>query len=696
MALTPPDLDDRTFQQIVVEATERIPAYFDGWTDRSPSDPGMTLIELFAWMTEIILYRQNQLPDWLTVKMMQLFGMNLDEATAAQTAVTFQFASLPQAKETIDMGTEVATTQTEMQPAIIFSTDQPLTIHPDNQLKWVILKRQEAENKLTKIEVTHQEDEKQPVPVPIHDTVFSQQPVGGDAIYFGFARDVSHYLLHFHFECHGADGIDTTRPPYVWEGATHDVNGEVKWTAVTLGPNEDETLGLFVPGRMIVHLAALSQLTLEELDNDPLYWVRLRVRHENEYPDAQTRPFTQSPRVVQLEISSMGGTVMASHAEIVKREFLGYSDGTPGQRFWLQASPILRPEPEKGETLCVQLNNQANGRAADEQIWYWAKNFSDDVPIPNATKPVKHTDRKIFTLDTGSGEIRLPPAQTDAQGNVQRYGTIPPRGAALWFNQYRHGGGKAGNVPAYALNTLKTAIPNVDLVYNRQAATGGQDQEPLDIAKLRAPALLHAQNRAVTAADYEYLAARAGVPLGRVKCLQPEPGWVESVDPGTVYLFVLPNVQNTAQQLRRNMLAMPAADRQKIQAYLDERRLLTTRLHVANPEIIWVQVHLTCKVHPGTDRKQLEQEIRERLYRHLNPLNNDDEPEQTGWPFGQDLYTYDVYSYLQGIPNLLAVPEITLYRPLPEGRERLHQNRLPVPPHAVLALDNCFIKIEMA
>jgi predicted phage baseplate assembly protein len=205
MALTPPNLDDRTFQQIVDEAKKRIPAYFDGWTDYNVSDPGITLIELFAWMTEIILYRQNQLPDWLTVKMMQLFGMNLDEAKAAQTAVTFQFAApVKESKIEIPAATEVATTQTETQPSIIFSTEQQLTIYPAN-VSQTILKRQAADAPI----------------IPITDEqeigyLFSQEPQPDDAIYFGFTQDISHHLLHFFFHCEEEEraiGHLSTHPP---------------------------------------------------------------------------------------------------------------------------------------------------------------------------------------------------------------------------------------------------------------------------------------------------------------------------------------------------------------------------------------------------------------------------------------------------------------------------------------------------
>lgn len=677
MALTPPNLDDRTFQQLVDEAKKRIPAYFDGWTDQLLSDPGITLIELFAWMMEIILYRQNQLPDFLTVKMMQLFGMNLDEAKAAQTAVTFQLsAPVKENYFEIPAATEVATTQTETQPSIIFSTEQKLIVYPANVAQ-TILKRQAAENPTTTLDDTQE-----------IGSLFSQEPLPDDAIYFGFDQDMSHHLLHFFFECdpkYGTDGIDTTRPPYVWEGATRDENGDVSWTAVSLQPHEDETRGLLQPGRMIVHAPTLQQL-LVDVGKEPRYWLRLRVLHEHEYPHPTTRKFTQSPRLIRCQVSSMGGSVLATHAEIIKDEFLGYSDGTPGQRFWLQAAPLLRPDTGRKETLTVKPDGK------DEMTWTLAPDFGHLQAEGGSTARQKFAERQIFTLDTNGGELRLPPAQTDAQGNVQRYGAIPPRQSTLWFKEYRHGGGAVGNVGAYALNTLKTAVPTVNLVYNREAASGGKDQEPIELAKLRAPALLHAQNRAVTAADFEHLATRADVAVGRVKCLQHEPGWVEAVDPGTVYLFVLPELDEPEKPLTRTRLTMPAEARQKIKTYLDERRLLTTRLHVASPEIIWVQVNLTCKVRQGTNLKRIEQDVKERLYAYLNPLVGG--PAKTGWPFGQDLYTYDVYTCLQGVPNLLAIPEITLYRPRPDGPERLRENKLPVPPHAVLALDSCYLKFE--
>ena len=83
MALVAPKLDDRTFQDIVDEAKKRIPHYCKEWTDHNVSDPGVTLIELFAWMTDIVLYRMNQVPDLHYLQFMEMMGTKLQEPVPA-------------------------------------------------------------------------------------------------------------------------------------------------------------------------------------------------------------------------------------------------------------------------------------------------------------------------------------------------------------------------------------------------------------------------------------------------------------------------------------------------------------------------------------------------------------------------------------------------------------------------------------
>jgi len=60
MTLPLPNLDDRSYADLVAEARSLIPIECPEWTDHNPSDTGIILIELLAWLTELTLYRVNQ------------------------------------------------------------------------------------------------------------------------------------------------------------------------------------------------------------------------------------------------------------------------------------------------------------------------------------------------------------------------------------------------------------------------------------------------------------------------------------------------------------------------------------------------------------------------------------------------------------------------------------------------------------
>ncbi|MFQ5436735.1 MAG: putative baseplate assembly protein, partial [Anaerolineae bacterium] len=172
----------------------------------------------------------------------------------------------------------------------------------------------------------------------------------------------------------------------------------------------------------------------------------------------------------------------------------------------------------------------------EPETWTEAPDFAD-----------ADTQSRHFTLDSVTGEVRLGPAVRQPDGTMKLYGAVPPRGANLIFARYRYGGGQEGNVQTGILNTLKTAIPYIARVANREPAWGGLDAETLESAKMRAPALLRSRDRAVTEADFEFLARQAlPAAIGRVKCLQPRPSEAGRVLPGQVYVLVIPRVPNPA------------------------------------------------------------------------------------------------------------------------------------------------------
>src|ERR671924_1756193 len=72
-----PKLDDRTYADIVAEAVRLIPRYCPEWTNHNPSDPGITLLELYAWMTEMVIYRLNKVPEKNFLTFLDLIGVRL-------------------------------------------------------------------------------------------------------------------------------------------------------------------------------------------------------------------------------------------------------------------------------------------------------------------------------------------------------------------------------------------------------------------------------------------------------------------------------------------------------------------------------------------------------------------------------------------------------------------------------------------
>jgi len=74
MSIPIPDLDDRSFDDLMKEALSLIPIYNKEWTNHNPTDPGITLLELFAWLCEMVIYRVNRVPDESYINFLKLLS----------------------------------------------------------------------------------------------------------------------------------------------------------------------------------------------------------------------------------------------------------------------------------------------------------------------------------------------------------------------------------------------------------------------------------------------------------------------------------------------------------------------------------------------------------------------------------------------------------------------------------------------
>src|SRR5512134_699929 len=92
MPISPPSLDDRRFDDLVDELLARIPAHTPEWTNPRLGDPGRTLIELFAWLGDSLLYRANLIPERQRLVFLKLLGQQLKPALPATGMVGLAYA----------------------------------------------------------------------------------------------------------------------------------------------------------------------------------------------------------------------------------------------------------------------------------------------------------------------------------------------------------------------------------------------------------------------------------------------------------------------------------------------------------------------------------------------------------------------------------------------------------------------------
>ncbi len=122
MSLPVPKLDDRAFDDLIEEAKRRILATCPQWTDFNASDPGMTLVDVMAWMTEIILYRLNRVPERNYIKLLELMGLRLKPAEPARAWVKFNVTGSEAKDQVVKAGTVLSTARKEGEEPVPFET----------------------------------------------------------------------------------------------------------------------------------------------------------------------------------------------------------------------------------------------------------------------------------------------------------------------------------------------------------------------------------------------------------------------------------------------------------------------------------------------------------------------------------------------------------------------------------------------
>lgn len=627
-------LDDRSFQDIVNEARGRIAQRCPEWTDHNVANPGIVLTELFAWMTEMTIYRLNRVPDKLHIRLLDLLGIKLHPPIAATSDLRFRLGAPPTEPVQLPAGeTEVATRRTADEPSTVFRTTVETTIPPARPTAYAT----ECNGRFGTVRVSDGVAE----PPAAERHPFGKPPTPGDALYLGFDESLARLVVQVDVDCSqaGGAGIRPSDPPLRWEVSTGDGWAEAEVL--------DDRTGGFNHGAGVIELQLPDRHRPAAVGKRRAHWLRCRVDERTR--SGEKASYAAPPEIYRITAAPIGALVPAMHAEQVSDEALGESDGTPAQSFRVRQDPML--PLETGETLEVLEPGER-----DWCPWELRESFADSGP----------TDRH-FGLDPASGTVELGPSVRDVDGNWRQHGAIPQKGALLRLSRYRHGGGQRGNVAAGQLTQLRRAIPGVANVVNPQPARGGVDPETLDAARRRAGLELRTCGRAVTSSDFERLAVSATPRVARAVCVPPagdEP----------VRVRVLPRVEPAARQLSADELATGDDLLEEVAAFLDDRRLLGTTIEVAPPALRGVSFVADVESTRGADRDRVASDVATALYTYVNPLvgGSIDGPGE-GWPFGRTLNLGELYGIVHRVPGVEFVRILRMYETDLETGERSSQ-----------------------
>src|SRR3981189_1736630 len=107
MSLPVPNLDHRSWNQLAAGAVRLIPRYTPEWTNHNTSDPGVTLLELYAWMTEMVIYRLHKVPEKNFLTFLALIGVRLKPPEPARVVLELTPSEGADGELTVKKGTQV-------------------------------------------------------------------------------------------------------------------------------------------------------------------------------------------------------------------------------------------------------------------------------------------------------------------------------------------------------------------------------------------------------------------------------------------------------------------------------------------------------------------------------------------------------------------------------------------------------------
>lgn len=652
MPLPLPKLDSRTWEELVSEGRTLIPRRAPGWTDHNLHDPGITLMELFAWLAEMLLFRLDRVSPAAVRAFLRLVGVRPRPAGVAATAVAIRLPA-GSAPLTLAPRTQVTDGQTT-----VFEAPAPLTVSPawlDLQPAGVYRGQLRTRTKGQVFDQTAANATRgrlfwalgaSPEPGSALEIGFDQLPAAPGSslsLYMWTESWATDPALAGRIEQEWAEASAACTPPTPVPGPECEEIGLEPTPAPTPAPRPsgppgwwfhysartiweyasaggswlalevatDATRALTLSGSIVLGIPADQAGDRAWAVSDGRYWLRCRLdRGTYECP----------PRLAAIAVNAMP----VRHAATTSaEEWLGRSRGQAKQTYQLAKAPVVAGTT----TLRLSL-----GSLVDDG-WHEIIEWDDSGPADMQ-----------YRLDPLAGTVTFGDGRT---------GAVVPDGFDIWALSYQVGGGPAGNVPAGLLSGLVNP-PMAGLeVAQPFPAVGGSPAETLDRAHGRALDDLAGPARGVTVTDLEALAMQTpSVPIARAKAWPAyHPSYPCLTVPGAVTVVVLPACGTPPR---------PGVDfLREVQLFLERRRPLTTNVQVVGPS--YVKVMVTANLHVARNGATMAaRNAQEALDQFFDPLEGGSDGK--GWPFGRDVLSSEVLARLSAVPGVEFVDGLLIAR----------------------------------
>lgn len=723
MPLPEPTVDHRSYRQLVTEALSRVPAHTPEWTHLGDADPGVTLLQLFAFMGESVIYRANRIPERNRRKFLRLLGIPLRAAEAAEGLVSF---SIPRGRleaVTLESDRELFAGQ------VPFRTDQGLDVLPVEGRIYTKSpldprRRAEVESLYRRLHASLEVDGAQ---LDFYETRPYATPDSGVTLpVLDFARQTSPPA-----EPDEAAAPTATAAATEASAAAGDTSGTIDgalWLALLARPREDpDAVRKILAGRVLTLgvLPALDadgcvlggsagdsvpSLVFEHPDVGSSTAGSPRYRRLTPRGDAD---LLARPGVVELPLPTQAdelrtwqelgpqlagtGGYPPSLEETDEQERLvtwiriRLPESAPGQGAaglaarvsWvginaarvLQRASVLGEllprgtgEPDQVATL-TQTPVLVDTVAVSVNGEPWQR--IDDLAAAGPEVP-EHSPRLASESDeAAAGEVAGDGLDTPVQvftvdresGEVRfgdgARGMRPPAGATIQAS-YDYGGGRQGAVAIGAISRAPL-LPAGVVVTNPVPTWGADEAETVEEGERAIAATFRHRDRLVSAEDFSDITWRTpGVDLGRVEVLP-----LFHSDPA-LRGVAAPGVV-TVLVIPLNDPAQPDAPRadrlflETVCRHLEPRRLVTTELHVRGPAYRGVWVSVGVEVVPGRAAGPVLEAARQAVRGFLSPLTGGF--DGTGWPLGKAVEAAELAAAVTRVDGVAQVTQLLLGDP---------------------------------